>query len=745
MLNPSDVGAMAPHRLAGLGHTHTVFLLPAVAQSAMTSRSRHQQENSLRLSFTRAAQHTSHSSTKAGPPPLGVRSRTISSCHAYLRQPADREYKERKAVIRKQLNKPELSMSSYDTAWIAMVPLHGSPSDPCFPQCVEWILQNQQDNGSWGIHETDSSANKDLLLSTLACVVALQKWNVGPKHIRRGLRFVGKNISIAMNKLIDTPIGFDTIFPSLLSTAIGMGLEFALQQTDVDGILHLGEKELKRLARDKSCVKDAYMSYIAEGLGNQLDWNEVMKFQRKNGSLFNSPSLTAASVIYNYDEKALQYLNLVVSHFGSAVPTVYPTNIRIQLSMVDSLQNVGIYKHFSGEINDILDMTYSLWLQGDEEIMLDITTCAMAFRLLRMNGYDVSSDGLSRVAELSSFASSLEGYLNDAKCILELYKASQLCLSENDVILDNIAIWSSSLMKEMLCTNEVQTTPIFAELVHALEFPFYATMERMDHKWNIENFDVPGARMLKTEYMACGVNQDLLDVAVEEFTICQSIYQYELLQLDSWAKENRLDELKFARQKITYCYLSAAATLFEPELSDARSSLTKSGVLATVVDDFFDVGGTIEELGNLISLVEKWDEHNEEDFYSEQVKIIFSALYSTVNQLGATASALQNRDVREHMIDTWLHGMRAMMTETEWQRTQCVPTTKDYMENAVPSIMLGPVVMPTLYFFGQYLLASVVEDEEYNELFRLMSWCARLLNDIQSFEVFWRFLTKCPN
>lgn len=70
--------------------------------------------------------------------------------------------------------------------------------------------------------------------------------------------------------------------------------------------------------------------------------------------------------------------------------------------------------------------------------------------------------------------------------------------------------------------------------------------------------------------------------------------------------ENRLDKLKFARQKLAYCYFSAAATLFAPELSDARISWAKNGVLTTVVDDFFDVGGSEEELINLIQLVEKY-------------------------------------------------------------------------------------------------------------------------------------------
>lgn len=72
-------------------------------------------------------------------------------------------------------------------------------------------------------------------------------------------------------------------------------------------------------------------------------------------------------------------------------------------------------------------------------------------------------------------------------------------------------------------------------------------------------------------------------------------------------KDNRLDQLQFARQKLTYCYLSAAATIFPPELSDARMSWAKNGVLTTVVDDFFDVGGSKEELENLIALVEKYN------------------------------------------------------------------------------------------------------------------------------------------
>lgn len=74
------------------------------------------------------------------------------------------------------------------------------------------------------------------------------------------------------------------------------------------------------------------------------------------------------------------------------------------------------------------------------------------------------------------------------------------------------------------------------------------------------------------------------------------------------------------------------------------------------------------------------------------------------------------------------------MTEAEWVRSQYVPTIDEYMTNANISYALGPIVLVPLYFLGHELSESVVKDEEYNELLRLMNTCCRLLNDVQGFE-----------
>nr|ARI45598.1 ent-kaurene synthase (ent-kaur-16-ene synthase) [Cocos nucifera] len=641
-----------------------------------------------------------------------------------------------KERIREQLHKVDLSASSYDTAWVAMVPLPEFPQIPCFPECLNWIMENQHPDGSWGIHCLHPSLVKDALSSTLACVLALKRWNLGEEHVRRGLLFIGSYFSSAMNGKLHSPIGFDIIFPGMLGYAIEMGIDLPIGQNDVDAMFYKRDLELQRVSGNSFEGRKAYLAYVAEGLGKSQDWHEAMKYQRENGSLFNSPSTTAAALTHIHDAKALEYLCSLLQKFGSSVPATYPIDIYTLLCMVDKIERLGIARHFSFEIKNIMDRIYRCWLKNDEEINADMATCAMAFRLLRLNGFDISSDALTQFGDLNFFFNSIQGHLKDMKTVLELYKASQIKILPNERVLDKIGSWSSNFLREELSTNSEDGLQVLSQEVdYALKFPSYANLECLEHKNCIENFKVENFRVLKTSYMSSGVDdKDLLELALEDFNLCQSIYHKELQHLESWIKENRLDQLEFARQKQTYCYFSAAATLFSPESSDARMSWAQNGVLTTIVDDLFDHGGSREELINLISLIEKWDGNHEKHFCSEQVKIIYSAIHNTINELGAKASALQNRTVTDHLVEIWLTLMKAMMKEAEWVRTKTVPTMDEYMANGYISFALGPIILPALYFVGPELSVDVIGDTEYHNLYKLVSICGRLLNDMQGFE-----------
>lgn len=89
--------------------------------------------------------------------------------------------------IRERLLKVELSVSAYDTAWVAMVPSPRFPGTPCFPECIDWIADNQLPDGSWAPTHHMPSVTKDALSSTLACVLALRQWNVGEEYVKKGI------------------------------------------------------------------------------------------------------------------------------------------------------------------------------------------------------------------------------------------------------------------------------------------------------------------------------------------------------------------------------------------------------------------------------------------------------------------------------------------------------------------------------------------------------------------------------
>ncbi|KAF8772410.1 hypothetical protein HU200_005815 [Digitaria exilis] len=525
----------------------------------------------------------------------------------------------------------------------------------------------------------------------------------------------------------------------MLARRIGMGLDIPLNRADMDAILRLRDTELKRCQLNSIMASGskAFMAYVAEGLGDLLDWDQLMAYQRKNGSFFNSPATTAAAAIHNgYNGRALDYLDSLISKFGSSVPTVYPWNAYSWLRMVDTLENMGVSCSFSSEINHILDITYRSWLDNDEEIMLDMATCAVAFRLLRMHGYNISSDGLALFSKESSFHDSVQGYLGDTEALLELYRASQVQILEEEIILQDIGSWSAKLLKQQLCSSKKLSRSSIdtSEVEYALKFPWYATLERLEHKRNIEHFKTDHFQLLKSAYWPPRANEEILALAADGFRSSQAVYQQELQHLESWVKEVRLDELEFARVLPLQVLFSAAATMFPSELSEARLAWSKNSILTTAMDDLFDIVGSREELENLVALVDRWDAYQDVGFCSQRVEILFRAIYDTNSEFAAKAAGVQNRSIIDHVAELWIDTARGMLAEAEWRTSGQAPSSMaEYMVTAEPSFALGPIVPIPLYLVGPELPGNVARCPEYREMLRHMNICGRLLNDLWTY------------
>ncbi|CAM8931103.1 unnamed protein product [Rhodiola kirilowii] len=633
-------------------------------------------------------------------------------------------------------DKVELSVSAYDTAWVAMVPSPTSPNKPCFPQCLNWLLNNQLFDGSWGINPHEPMLVKDMLSSTLACVLSLKKWGVGEEQMNKGVHYIQSKFEYTMDAKQVPPTGFEMIFPSMIEYARDLNLKLNLEAEHLSSLFQNRDFELERITGRNLPGIEAYMVYTLEGMGELVDQETVMKYQRKNGSLFNSPSITAAISTHLPDSGCLSYLQSVLDQFGNAVPTVYPLDIYARLCMVDALVRTGIDHHFATEIQNVLDVTYRYWEEEEEEIFLDVSTCAMAFRLLRVNGYEVSPCPLAQFATKDNYLGSLNGHLNDMNAVLELHRASEVITRSNESVLRNINAWTRPFLIQKCVGDHVNPkSRIRQEVDDALKFPSYASLQGLENKRFINIYGSRNSKVLKTSYICTNTfYKEILKLAAEDFNSSQSFLREEFIYFERWVTENRLDEPQFARQGAWNMYFSAATVFVSPELSDARLALSKSSMLMLVLDDFFDVTGSKDDLENFTHLFGKWDLNLATDSFSEDVRILFSAVHRGVTEMAEAAKKYQQRDVTSHLIDVFLKMSRAMFEEAEWRRNGYLPTFDEYITIGHVTVAVLPIVHSAMYFVGPLISEEAVNSAEFQNLSKTLGVIARVLNDIGTFE-----------
>ncbi|KAK2992156.1 hypothetical protein RJ640_016929 [Escallonia rubra] len=82
-----------------------------------------------------------------------------------------------------------------------------------------------------------------------------------------------------------------------------------------------------------------------------------------------------------------------------------------------------------------------------------------------------------------------------------------------------------------------------------------------------------------------------------EFNLVQTVHHQELVQVSRWWKHLGLaKELKLARDQPLKWHMWPMTALTDPSLSEQRVDLTKPISLIYLIDDIFDVYGTLDEL-----------------------------------------------------------------------------------------------------------------------------------------------------
>ncbi|XP_077242055.1 (3S,6E)-nerolidol synthase 1-like [Tasmannia lanceolata] len=382
--------------------------------------------------------------------------------------------------------------------------------------------------------------------------------------------------------------------------------------------------------------------------------------------------------------------------------------------MIDSLQRLGIDYHFEEEIEAVLNFHYR---------SLDVSTgfphhslydVALCFRLLRQHGHyfllDLLLTTLYGTDVFKNFKDKERFGLNvgkDIRGMMGLYEASHLRIGGED-ILDEAYDFTCKHLKASMTVMDLGMACLVR---HTLEHPFHMTLPRFKANYYLKNYHGDNGRT--------GVLQEL---AKMDFNIVQSLHQGELKTVLKWWKDLGLSqELRFVRDQPLKWFLWPMAMLSNPQFSKYRVDLTKSISLVYIIDDIFDVYGTLDELILFTDAVNRWEVSQIEGL-PRYMKICFMALYNICNEISDKVDQEHGTNPIQSLRKAWAELCNAFMVEAKWFRSRHVPMTDEYLRNGVISSGV-PLVLLHMHF----LLGQGITIERVDDIPGLFSWPATIL------------------
>ncbi|KAK1432622.1 hypothetical protein QVD17_09520 [Tagetes erecta] len=387
------------------------------------------------------------------------------------------------------------------------------------------------------------------------------------------------------------------------------------------------------------------------------------------------------------------------------------------LEHIDDIERLGLGYRFQNDIRRALEIITSRYGMngGLEEKEDSFHEASLRFRILREHGYNVSQDFLRR------FKDSHGGFIGclqtDVKGLLSLYEASHLAFIE-EIDLHDAKLFAKEHLLKLI---EGQENGALEHINAALCQPLYHRMLRLQARCSIDAYN-------KRQ----DAKSILLELAALDFNMIQAAYKTELKQVSKWWKHIGLaHKLGFVRDRLMECFFWTVGMVFEPQYHACRVGLTKVGTLITVIDDIYDVYGSLDELEIFTDAVKRWDIHAIEHM-PKYLQVGFGALYNTINEIGSNTSIAQGEHITPLLVKVWGELLESFLVEAKWTRDNHIPTLEDYLDNAWLSSS-GVVILTHGYFLiNQELIKKDVTEslEKYYDLMKWSSMVFRLYNDL---------------
>ncbi|TYJ40380.1 hypothetical protein E1A91_A04G137200v1 [Gossypium mustelinum] len=264
----------------------------------------------------------------------------------------------------------------------------------------------------------------------------------------------------------------------------------------------------------------------------------------------------------------------------------------------------------------------------------------------------------------------------DVKGMLSLYEASRLAFEE-EYVMDEAFLFTRTNLMDLQGVSNLEES-LLEQVIHALELPLHRRM---------------------------------------------STLQEDLKEMTRWWIGVGLSsKLNFARDRLMECFFWSVGMVSEPQFRNYRKSFTKVASFATIIDDVYNVYGTLDELytNNIFNILNfRWDLCALKD-HPKCMELCFLALYNSVNEMAY--ETLKRPWRKHHSILNQSYLSKAFLKEAEWARSKHVPTFQDYLETAwVSSSNITSEALDSL--------------ERYHDILRWPSTIFRLCNDLVTSKV----------
>lgn len=173
----------------------------------------------------------------------------------------------------------------------------------------------------------------------------------------------------------------------------------------------------------------------------------------------------------------------------------------------------------------------------------------------------------------------------------------------------------------------------------------------------------------------------------KDFSKMQSFHQNDYDQLLRWWEQLELSQQpqEFRRQPMKW-FTWSMAVVPELQFSVQRIEISKVIALVYIIDDIFDLHGSLEELTLFTQAVERWD--NSQlilDSLPTYMKFCLHALFMTTEEIADLIMKKHGLNRIDSLRKLWASLLQAFLVEAQWFRCKSPPKAKEYLENAIVS------------------------------------------------------------